>query len=355
MTTAAAGAFACAGIMAAAPASAADMLSLGVGGYMQQWFGMSSVDNPAKPEVEGGIAQQSDTEIFFRGKLEADNGLTFSVKVELEGNSNKIDGAKDEKQSTGVIDESQVTVSGEFGSITLGAEDGVSTLTHHGNRDVGVSMYCGDVGKWINGVGGCPSKTKQGFGTGGHAIDGDDNKINYMSPRFNGVQFGVSYTPNIGQEGGAEALNNNDADAWSVGGNYKGDFGGAKVAVSLGHYSASTTTDDDHTFSNFGLQVDLPSGVGFDVAWAENDDGDMASKAGDYITASAGLNYTDGPLAVSLGHSLTDADNGTESGVTMLSLQYLLAPGVTSRTSLFAAEQGDVEGTAFVTGFVLGF
>ncbi len=348
-------ALAFAGAMAAGSASAADKLNVGVGGYMQQWFGMSDVDDPAKPEVEGGIAQQSDSEIFIKGKLAADNGLTFSVKVEIEGNSNKIDGAKDTKQSTGVIDESQVTVSGDFGSITLGAEDGASTLTHHGNRDVGVSMYCGDVGKWINGVGGCPSKSKQGFGTGGHAIDGDDNKISYFSPRFNGVQFGVSYTPNTGQEGGAEALNNNDADSWSIGGNYVGDFGGASVAISLGHYSASTDTEDDHTFSNFGLQVDLPSGIGFDLAVAENDDGDEASDAGDYMTASAGVNYTDGPMAISLGHSLTDADSGVESGVTMLSLQYMLAPGVTSRTSLFAAEQGDVEGTAFVTGFVLGF
>ena len=58
MTTAAAGALACAGVIAAGPASAADMLSVGVGGYMQQWFGMASrsdKDDKGKG-VDGGWA-----------------------------------------------------------------------------------------------------------------------------------------------------------------------------------------------------------------------------------------------------------------------------------------------------------
>ena len=38
---------------------------------------------------EGGVAQQSDSEIHFKGKLESDSGLTFSLKVELEGNSSE--------------------------------------------------------------------------------------------------------------------------------------------------------------------------------------------------------------------------------------------------------------------------
>ena len=80
MTTAAAGALACAGVMAAAPASAADMLSVGLGGYMQQWIGVSDLDSAAG---NGGVSQYSDSEFYVRGKLEADNGLTFSVKFTM--------------------------------------------------------------------------------------------------------------------------------------------------------------------------------------------------------------------------------------------------------------------------------
>ena len=217
------------------PALAADKLSVGVGGYMQQWFGMSSVDDTEKDKAKmkgDGVAQQSDSEIFFRGKLETDSGLTFSVKVELEGNS----GTAADGKNTGVIDESQLTIGGEFGKITLGAEDPASTLTHHGGLDVGISLNCGDTHKWINGLAGC---SHNGFGTYGHG-HGDKNQVMYFSPRVSGVQFGVSYIPDSSQEGGNNDLNDNMKDAWSVGGNYVGEFGdGLNIAFSLGHYQGS--------------------------------------------------------------------------------------------------------------------
>ncbi|MYE01740.1 MAG: porin, partial [Alphaproteobacteria bacterium] len=127
-------ALALAGATAAGQVSAADMLSVGVGGYMEQWVGFVDRSDSANPAVEGGIGQWSDSEIFFRGKLEADNGLTFSVKVELEGNT-----------AGDTIDESQLTVSGSFGQIVLGTEDHPAALMHYGNQDVGVG-YCGDSG-----------------------------------------------------------------------------------------------------------------------------------------------------------------------------------------------------------------
>ena len=215
------------------PALAADKLSVGVGGYMQQWVGMSSVDDTGKfddkgklvEEISDGTAQQSDSEIFFKGSLEADNGLTFSVKVELEGNGG------------GDIDESQLTVGGEFGKVTLGAEDPASTLTHQGGLDVGVSLNCGDTHKWIGSLAGC---SHNGFGTYGHG-HGDKNQIMYFTPRMNGMQVGVSYIPDRTQEGGNNALNDNAKDAWAIGGNYMGEFGGTNLAVSLGHYQGSQT------------------------------------------------------------------------------------------------------------------
>ncbi len=227
--------FAVAGAMAMGQASAADMLSVGIGGYMQQWVGMASVDDSAEM-VKDGTAQQSDSEIHFKGKLESDSGLTFSVKVELEGNS------KDGTQ----IDESQLTIGGEFGKITLGAEDPASTLTHHGGLDVGITLNCGDTHKWIGGgLAGC---SHNGFGTYGHG-HGDKNQIMYFTPRINGVQLGASYIPDAGQEGETKALNDNDDNAWAVGGNYVGDFGdGLNIAVSLGHYQRSQTGKEEMVF-----------------------------------------------------------------------------------------------------------
>ena len=467
-------ALAAAGVLAAGPALAADKMSVGVGGYMQQWFGMSSVDGMDADgnAIDGGVAQQSDSEIFFKGKLEADNGLTFSVKVEIEGNTH-----------ASPVDESQATVSGSFGQITLGAEDGASVLTHHGIRDVGFGINCGDLGAWINNIKGCGPG---GFGTSGHGL-GDKNNISYFSPRMSGVQLGLTYIPNVGQEAQAEPLQNNDMDAWSVGANYKGEVGDTSIAVSAGHYNRSQTMDpvalmsgmsgtnlapltagmlkthmdtvagyeagrdlmkfkkeptvmtsrsqadaaaaknaiakaedmkafkaDEMTVSNFGLQVGLGS-FSFDVAYMTGDggaykaarmdipvyggpawdhDGDekAAMAAGttptakvpddstnddpsnniarsvlvkdtskDFETVGFGVMYSDGPMAISLSHMMVEADDGAEQSGTMLSASYTLAPGVVSRTSLFAAERsgdaktGSTEGSGFVTGITIGF
>ena len=148
------------------------------------WTTPAQFDDKGKlvEEISDGTAQQSDSEIFFKGSLEADNGLTFSVKVELEGNNS--DGAT-------AIDESQLTVGGSFGKVTLGAEDPASTLMHYGGLDVGVSLNCGDTHKWIGGLAGC---SHNGFGTYGHG-HGDKNQITYFTPRMNGVQLGATYIP----------------------------------------------------------------------------------------------------------------------------------------------------------------
>ena len=449
-------ALALAGAMAAGPASAADMLSVGVSGYMEQWVGFVDRSDSADKSVEGGTAQWSDSEIFFKGKLESDSGLTFSVKVELEGNS------------TGdTIDESQLTVSGSFGQIVLGTEDHPAALMHYGNQDVGVG-FCGDVG-WT-GVTGCSRNGGLGLGTNGWIVGGDEQKIGYYTPRISGIQLGMAYIPDHTAEDSNSAPNGNDHAGWSAGVNLQQTVGDASVAVSVGHYQVSRTMDavalksgmntgaitvgqydtnvaaikayatalvdgtaadgdlddlstahgaavtsnkgafdtmsskaDDQTFTNFGVQVGFGS-FSFNVAYAEHDggaymiakspivntvanhtfdlDGDpdtaddnatpetadvndpsndtartvlAKDTSQDYDQMSAGVKYSDGPMAVSLTHMMGEADDGTEADATMLSMSYTLAPGVSSKTSIISGEQGTKEGTAFVTGITVSF
>ena len=449
-------ALALAGAMAAGPASAADMLSVGVGGYMEQWVGLVDRSDSADKSVEGGISQWSDSEIFFKGKLESDSGLTFSVKVELEGNS------------TGdTIDESQLTVGGSFGQIVLGTEDHPAALMHYGNQDVGVG-YCGDSG-WT-GVVGCSRNGGLGFGTNGWIVGGDEQKVAYYTPRISGIQLGLAYIPDHTAEDANRVPNGNDHAGWSGSVNLQQTVGDASVAVSVGHYQVSRTMDavdlksgmndgaitvgqymtnvaasdayakaqaegtanatdldglavaagaaemsnagafdtmeskaDDQTWTNFGLQVGFGS-FSFNVAYAAHDggaymvakspivntvenhtfdlDGDpdttddnatpetadvndpsndtartvlVKDTSQDYDLMSAGVKYSDGPMAVSLTHMMGEADNGTEGDVTMLSMAYKLAPGVSSKTSIIAGEQGTADGTAFVTGITVGF
>ena len=109
--------------------------------------------------AEGGVDTQSDSEIHFKGSLESDMGLTYTVHVELEGNA----GAE--------IDESFVRIGGGFGQVEFGARDHVMVRMHSGISDVGVGLTSGDTQKWIPGT---------YLETAGHAfVGGDDIKLNY--------------------------------------------------------------------------------------------------------------------------------------------------------------------------------
>ena len=220
------------------PAMAADQMSVGVGGYMQQWIGYADRDDDGQ---DGGWDAQSDSEVHIKGSLESDMGLKYTVHIELEGNQNA-DGASE-------IDESFVRVSGEFGQIEMGARDHALVRMHYGVKDVGVGLNAGDTQKWVPGT---------YLETNGHAYSGgDDVKLNYISPRMNGIQVGLSYAPDQANENAVTtAPNGNDNASWGAAVNFAQPFGDGTVSLSLGHQSIGTTAQELKYISGM-----LPTGV----------------------------------------------------------------------------------------------
>ena len=204
------------------------MMSMGVGGYMEQWFGYANRgDKDAKGmSEEGGWAAQSDAEIHFKGSLESDAGLKFSVHVELEGD-----------RGSNYIDETFARVSGGFGQLEFGARDHGMVRMHESIGDVGIGLNAGDTQKWIPGA---------YLDTAGHAFKpgtGNSRKLNYFTPRLSGVQLGVSYSPKATQAP-ADAPAGNDSASWGVGLNFKQEVGDMAVTLSAGHSNASRSGSD---------------------------------------------------------------------------------------------------------------
>ena len=338
-------ALAFAGAMAAGSASAADMLSVGVGGYMQQWLGTADRTDDSD---EGGVDIQSDSEIYFKGSMDSDMGIKFGVHVQLEANNEedtiKDGDGKDKKPHNTEIDESFAYFSGDFGRIEIGQRDAIHARTHYGITDVGVGLNAGDTQKWIPGA---------YLDTNGWIAD--NLNVIYISPRMNGVQVGVSYGADSGSENSVTSAPKNNDNAVVAGGiNLNQELADASVKISLGHRAAGTDMDDD-TFTNMGLAVSTGA-FGFNVAYAERDKGTGMAKD-EWSVVGASVSYSDGPMSVSLGHMLHDVEDGTERSATMLSASYSLAAGIAWKSSVFGVEDTtkDTEGTAFVTGITLGF
>ena len=273
-------ALAFAGALAAGPASAADMLSIGLGGYMEQWIGAADRQDD---NDEGGIDIQSDSEVYFQGSMEADNGLKFTVHIQLEGNQ---DGNK-----AAQIDESFARIGGDFGQIEIGARDPIHARTHYGISDVGVGLNSGDTQKWIPGT---------YLSTNGWFHD--NLNVIYISPRMNGVQVGFSYGADATSENSvSSAPKDNDNAVVAAGINLNQTVGDAGVKISLGHLNREQPGDlDAKAFTNAGLAV-TTGAFGFNVAWAEMDGGDDTTRSDDWSAWGASVKYSDGPMSVSLG------------------------------------------------------
>lgn len=318
-----------AGGLMAASASAADKLQAGVGGYMEQYVGYVGRDDDSDKSV---VDINSDSEIYLGGKLKTDDGLTFSVDVQLEGNAN----------DKSVIDESYARMSGDFGTLEIGARDSINSRTHYGLVQVGVGLESGDTQKWI--PGGAYLST-----SGWHK---DNKNIIYITPRFNGFQAAASYGPDGTNEYSQAIRANNDQAVWAAGANMNQDFDGTSVKVSAGYRSQGNPDGEDRTFMNLGMRLGFGA-VTISGAYAKGSDTDSR----DGTTFSVGGMYSQGPAAFSAGFMQNkDKDDMKRTG-SIVSARYTIAPGVEARGSAFMVEDkaSGAEGTAVVGGLRISF
>ena len=361
-----------AGMIAAVPsADAASKMKLGVGGYMEQWFGFTSGDDGVGQDYSG-FDIKSDPEIFFKGKTKLDNGITVGVNVQLEAT-----------QNGDQIDEQYMYVKGSFGQIIIGDENSAQYKMHYAPSDFGIGMNSGDVTAWNKPVADAEgdsinmgSHYRSPFGATYIEPDAvnDSAKISYFTPRVNGFQLGLSYAPDANQD--SNGLPNRDAantDYIMVGANFKQKMGGMSVGISGGY---GTVTDAaaggvEPEATNFGIKIGM-GGVSAGVSYANFSDHGERDQEG----INAGVAYSSGKMGVSVAyfHGEKDGNNGdaatlnnqAERDVIHLSAKYAMGPGVTLAGTLghavYSSDDADLDNsvnesasTYVVMGLKVGF
>ena len=361
-----------AGMIAAVPsADAASKMKLGVGGYMEQWFGFTSGDDGVGQDYSG-FSTVSDGEIHFKGKTKLDNGISVGVNVQLEA-----------QQGGDQIDEQYMTVSGGFGQIIIGDENSAMYKMHYAPSDYGIGMNSGDNTAWNKPVSDAEgdsinmgSHYRSPFGATYIEPDAvnDSAKISYFTPRVSGFQLGLSYAPDANQD--SNGLPNRDAantDYIMVGANFKQKMGGMSVGISGGY---GTVTDAaaggvEPEATSFGIKLGM-GGISAGVAYANFSDHGNKDQEG----INAGVAYSSGPMGVSVAyyHGEKDGNNGSattldgqaERDVIHLSAKYAMGPGVTLAGTLghavYSSDDADIDNsvdesasTYVVMGLKVGF
>jgi hypothetical protein len=340
-------------------------ITVSLGGYTE-FFGAYYDD-----DVAGRTSRefQIETEIVVRADGKADNGLLYGAKVELQNSS----------AGGGVsTDEASVYLSGTWGRIELGDFDGAADTLAIYAPLVGVEQIDGDAYDFLDvttplrtgavaGEAGTRFGAQPFFGLVKAPDSGDATKIMYLTPRFAGVQAGVSYATQNQNEGqSVVALKTQTVgykDFWEFGANYTGSFAGFSVAVGATGSMASGEDRQGAPFAGglgqppatqledfFAWQAGAQVGyAGFKVGGGYIDADDYGARrntvAGDATAWHVGASYTAGPFAV--GVTYADAE-GAKGGFTTYAsdyktygggVAYTLAPGLVLQGDLMYVDE----------------
>jgi outer membrane protein OmpU len=382
-----------AGMIAAAPSAiAAEKIKISVGGYMEQWFGYTNGDDGGEGAVDQdftGFDVKSDSEIHFKGMTTLDNGISVGVNVQLEANSNSGD----------QIDESYLILKGGFGEINLGSENSAMYKMNYAPAEFGIGINSGDESSWT----GAPKNaavaaTATTAGRDAAGIDksgffrspfgstyieplraNDSEKLTYYTPRIEGFQLGLSYSPDIKQDSNAQPNRDlNNTDLMMAGLNFNRNFGSTNFRASLGYGSvldgSNDTTSQEASAFNAGIGLAM-GGFAAGIAFATYDD----SGKGDGSGINAGINYSSGPWGVSASYFHGEKDGVSDNAPVetlvgeaqhnsfMLSAKYALGPGITANgtightklksddTRLVNTDAAEAEATYVVVGMRVSF
>jgi predicted porin len=306
-------------------AVAAEKIGLSLGGYYHAYAVYGDQDDGAGQGGAGfrdhGLARES--EVYFRGSSKLDNGVTYGVNIQLEGET-----------STDQIDESYIFVKGGFGHITVGSDDPASDSLSVSAPQVIQGVGLGDPDLVFSALPNSASNPDVITG-----ISGDSDKLTYIAPRIAGIKFGMSYTPDNTEEmGGAlrsQVTAGQQSDLLELGVNYERMLGKIKLALSFsyarGDLEIAAAGMDDQEQWGAGFSVSF-SGFTVGGAYLEDDQGSSGSNT-NRVAYHIGATYETGPWLVGVEYAHAEVEEGAglgkdETDGVQIGGAYTLGPGV---------------------------
>ena len=292
-----------------------------------------------------GTSMGNDHEVVISFSNKTDSGLTVSGRFDMDGD-------------TAGHDESSITVSGGFGSITMGQNDGVADAFGVTEQDlINDEPHLAKFGAYASSV----ATQSIGIATnaGETAASSDANKIAYITPSFGGFKAGYSMadagvgtattnTTDMGfsysfpLEGGSvlAEYNQSTKDGTASAAEFKSTNYGVTVTMGAVSFIASTSTAEEATAGSNALTEDIEAngfavkydlGGGLTIAASTMESEDAIDKSGankeKYSSNIAEVSYSIAPgLTANItyndydykaGNTGNDADGGSITQLTI--------------------------------------
>ena len=240
-----------------------------------------------------GTTFATDSEVVLSFTNKTDSGLTVGMVTEIE--SDDADSA---------INEGSMSISGGFGKLVLGGDDGASN-NYSMPADALIQEESMDAGNSAS----ISMKDTEIAGS-------DTNKISYHLPAMGGLTAGASFT-NASAAG--------DADTTEFGFKYAMDAGGAAITIGGGTSTLEDSTQDVDA-QNLGLTV-----VSGDISVGLSQ-GSYEGSSIDENSTSAAVSFKVSDVMTIGAHTTEVEDDSTseELQVTGAELAYTIAPGLSA-------------------------
>ena len=304
-------------------------------------LGLVDVDGDGVGDVEAfesgnrrqNQALNQDAEVHFRFTQTLDNGIEVGGRFELEG-----------FQSGDQIDERWIFFRGGFGELRVGDEDDARKLKSYAAPEASGMFGVNSPYFTFNNLGGQvdadgdgdvddPSGQVVSTNTTFPNLENDSSKLIYFTPSFGGFQLAVSYAPDGTQDRtgfGTGSTEDGISNAFSVGADYSGEFGGVSIGMG-GGYSQGTVEVGSGDPSIWAVGLNLGFGgftVGGSVAFVDADTGDDDEAT--VFDVGATYNFDAVTVGVGYSHGEYDDEGDTdELDHAQITAGYAMGPGVT--------------------------
>jgi hypothetical protein len=273
-----------------------------------------------------GDRMRNTGHIKFNFSNKTDTGLDIGMKTVLH-----FDGDQNADADQNIMDEHALYITGGFGSLQLGSDDGIGDqLTRSASDLIGKdALNSGETNAFHTGA-----SANYAGNTGGNladdnadlpAIDVDDEaNITYTLPKMGGLTAGVSF-----RDGGTGADQNDDITEVAA----KYEFTSGDVKASL-HYGANkvnktvTTTTVDRDASSMGIDVSMgPIRAVFASAQVDTTTANVETEISDF-----GVQYkvNDALTLAAVQTDVKENTGGETLAVTSVSATYTIASGLTA-------------------------
>ena len=259
-----------------------------------EWNYLSTSSNVTSLD---GTTFGTDSEIAFKFSNKTDSGLDIGYVVELES---------DASTSASYIDESSLSISGGFGKVVLGMNDGVGDNYGIEAEDAVAEEQAPTL-----------ASATIGQDTDISISSNDNNKIAYHLPAMGGFTAGVSYE---------DSGNVGSTDVTAYGFNYKMEAAGNTITIGGATATKEVATKDtDH--QNLGVKI-VSGNLTFIAAQSSKEAVDE-----DINSTGAGVSYKMANGMVLGAYTMKsedDLDAGEEYSSSGVEVQYTIAAGLTA-------------------------